>query len=50
MGMWARVKISVLRPEIRAKFVTLEIVIKLIRVNEATKEENTMGEKKRSLY
>lgn len=32
-----------LRPEIRAKFVALEIVIKLIRVNETTKEENTMG-------
>lgn len=35
-----------LRPEIRAKSVALEIVMKLIRVNGTTKEENTMGKRK----
>lgn len=34
-----------LRVKIRAKFVALEIVIKLIRMNETTKEETIMGKR-----
>ena len=35
-----------LRVKIRAKFVALEVVIKLIRMNETTKEEAIMGKRK----
>ena len=35
-----------LRVKIRAKFVALEVIIKLIRMNETTKEETIMGKRK----